>query len=152
MDEMAEARQRAEAAGDKVVWETPQNLVEIVEAQRAAAARSGCAFFSLYDAMGGRGSIDRWARESPPKATGDRVHLTREGYQTLAQRLVESLMHAYAYHLDQPRVAELLGPEPAAVEPVVEEPTPAADVDAAGADGASLPDGVVRPEPLNLGP
>lgn len=70
-------------------------LSALVSAQRAAADEAGCAFFDQRAAMGGTGSIARWSRESPARARRDLVHLTRAGYATLAEALVDDLLSAY---------------------------------------------------------
>jgi lysophospholipase L1-like esterase len=77
------------------VWETPQSLIALLEIEREAAREAGCGFWSTYDFMGGKGSMDRWARMSPPLAQGDRVHLTGEGYRRVAEGMVEALMFEY---------------------------------------------------------
>jgi lysophospholipase L1-like esterase len=71
-------------------------IVEIESAYRAAAERSRCAFFSLRDAMGGEGSFAAWARDKPPLARPDRVHLTPRGYERLGQALAKALLDSYA--------------------------------------------------------
>jgi hypothetical protein len=77
------------------VWETPQSLIALLEIEREAAREAGCGFWSTYDFMGGKGSMDRWARMSPPLAQGDRVHLTGEGYRRVAEGMVKALMFEY---------------------------------------------------------
>jgi hypothetical protein len=48
--------------------------------------------------MGGADAIGRWARESPPRARRDLIHLTRAGYQFLAEALVRDMLSAYDAH------------------------------------------------------
>jgi lysophospholipase L1-like esterase len=67
-------------------------LSRIVEAQRQAAGATGCGFFDTRAAMGGPGSIDRWARASPRLAQRDRVHLTARGYDRIAASLEKALL------------------------------------------------------------
>jgi lysophospholipase L1-like esterase len=70
-------------------------LLELMAAQRRAADEAGCAFYDQFAAMGQAGAIRRWARESPPRARRDLVHLTRAGYAFLAEALVRDLVAAY---------------------------------------------------------
>lgn len=64
-------------------WTPMPRVVEIEAVERMTAQRVGCAFFSAYDAMGGEGSLKRWAGQSPPLAGSDHVHLTPRGYGEL---------------------------------------------------------------------
>jgi lysophospholipase L1-like esterase len=67
-------------------------VIEHDAAARAVASRVGCAFFSSFDAMGGEGSYARWARETPPLAAGDGVHLRAAGYARLGEQVAEALL------------------------------------------------------------
>lgn len=61
-------------------WNTLPRVSEIEAVQKQIADHVGCAFFGTVEAMGGEGSLKRWAAESPPRAAPDRVHLTPRGY------------------------------------------------------------------------
>lgn len=76
-------------------WHTASKLVEIVASQRRVAEAAGCAFYNQLEAMGGAGTIAAWAKESPPRAIRDRIHLTKAGYVALAGTLVKDLTQAY---------------------------------------------------------
>ena len=65
----------------------------LIEAQRRAAFQAGAAFWSSYDAMGGAGSMNAWLAQG--LGQGDRVHLTRAGYNRLADYFYHDLMFAY---------------------------------------------------------
>jgi lysophospholipase L1-like esterase len=69
-------------------WISLPRVLEIDAVERDAAGRAGCAFFSALDAMGGEGSLGRWAAQVPPLAAPDRVHLTPRGYGTLGAKMV----------------------------------------------------------------
>ncbi len=68
-------------------------LPSLIETQRAVALESGVAFWSAFDAMGGSGSMDNWVARG--WAQGDRVHLTRGGYDLIAGAFFKDLMRAY---------------------------------------------------------
>jgi lysophospholipase L1-like esterase len=61
----------------------------LVEAQRAAAADAGCAFFDTLAWMGGTGSAVRWHRRG--WLSGDYVHLTKKGSEKLGDELYRAL-------------------------------------------------------------
>jgi len=67
-------------------------VIEHDAAARAVAGRVGCAYFSSFDAMGGEGSYARWAKETPPLAAGDGVHLRAGGYARLGEKIAEALL------------------------------------------------------------
>jgi lysophospholipase L1-like esterase len=64
-------------------WSTLPRVSPIDEALHRTADRLGCAYFSAFQAMGGEGSLKRWADEAPPLAASDHVHLTPRGYAEL---------------------------------------------------------------------
>ena len=88
-------------------WLTDPRVVAIDEAQRRIAGELGCAFFSTLDAMGGPGSLRRWAFGNPQYARRDRVHLLARGYRKLGDTLVDQLLVSYGT-----RYAEAEGVEP----------------------------------------
>ncbi|HEU4613293.1 MAG TPA: GDSL-type esterase/lipase family protein [Kofleriaceae bacterium] len=72
-------------------------IAAIVDAQRKAAHAQGCAFYSTYDWMGGKGSAVKWFRRH--QVSGDFIHLTIAGADKLADGLYTALMkgaHAHA--------------------------------------------------------
>jgi lysophospholipase L1-like esterase len=73
-------------------WTTLPRVVEIEAVEREAADRLGCAYFSALAAMGGEGSLKRWAAEAPPRAAPDRVHLTPRGYMDLGAATASFLL------------------------------------------------------------
>jgi lysophospholipase L1-like esterase len=72
-----------------------QTVVRINEAQASAARELGCAFWNGQQAMGGPGSMQRWASMVPPLGGGDRVHLYPRGYQKLGEMLGRDLLAGY---------------------------------------------------------
>ncbi len=83
-------------------WRTISTLPALIATQRQAAQAAGAAFWDLSQAMGGPGSIARWAVRSPPLAQPDRVHLTRSGYLLVADALYTELMRGYQQFTRQP--------------------------------------------------
>lgn len=70
-----------------------ENLSQIVAAQKDAAFETGCAFWNLRAAMGGRSSMQQWVRAG--FAQGDYVHLTSEGYRLWGQALFDLISSQY---------------------------------------------------------
>ena len=86
---------RAERSSAQEPWTSAPRLLEIAQIQRRVAKACDCAFFDQVEAMGGPGSIAAWASEPEPRASRDRVHLTRTGYAQLGTQFAEDLIRAY---------------------------------------------------------
>lgn len=65
------------------------------DAQRKIAQRSGVAFWDLYSAMGGSGTMVRYVSAVPPLAAKDYTHLTYPGGKKIAKKLADALLHEY---------------------------------------------------------
>ncbi len=65
----------------------------LVEAQRKAAHAQGCAFYSTYDWMGGRGSAAAWFRKG--LVGSDFQHLSRKGANKMADAVYDALVTGY---------------------------------------------------------
>ncbi|CAN5899776.1 hypothetical protein BH11MYX3_BH11MYX3_41140 [soil metagenome] len=68
----------------------------LVDAQRKAAHASGCAFFSTYDWMGGKGSAEKWFRKG--LVGTDFQHLSHKGANKLADAVFDALMSGTQNH------------------------------------------------------
>lgn len=77
-------------------WKTPDALRQVIEVERAAAARAGVAFFDTFAAMGGGDHMDGWSNADPRIAYGDHVHFTATGYALWADALLGELLAQYA--------------------------------------------------------
>lgn len=71
-------------------------IAAIVDAQREAAHAQGCAFYSTYDWMGGKGSARKWFRRH--QVSGDFIHLTIAGADKIADGLYTALMKGAQAH------------------------------------------------------
>ena len=65
----------------------------LVLAQRNAARAQGCAFYSTYDWMGGKGSAAKWFRKG--LVGSDFQHLSRKGANRLSEALFGTLKAGY---------------------------------------------------------
>jgi len=65
--------------------------VEIDRWMSAYCAAKGIAYWSLLDAMGGRGNMKTWVEEG--MAAKDHVHFSKKGYKLQAELLLDALLH-----------------------------------------------------------
>lgn len=65
---------------------------------RQLAAAEGCAFWSIYDVMGGEGSMARWAAMKPALSSPDHIHFTGPGAERIGRRLAQTLDLYYRYY------------------------------------------------------
>ncbi len=70
-----------------------ETVDRILAAQRDAALASGCGFWNLRAAMGGKGSMRQWVNAG--LAQGDFVHLTPAGYKLWGESLAGLLLGQY---------------------------------------------------------
>lgn len=82
---------KATAAGAKLVTR-PENLV-VVDIEREVALEKGCAFLNLHEAMGGKGSLQRFHREGLVNA--DLVHPTGRGGDVIGTLMADALLDSY---------------------------------------------------------
>ena len=78
--------------------QTYKQLPMIVDSLKAAANNAGAAFWDMYSAMGGEGSMVKWVHNTPPLAGSDHVHFTPKGAEEMGGILFESLMLYYDYY------------------------------------------------------
>lgn len=80
-------------------YESYPTVPKIRDAERNAAKRAKCAFWDLYEVMGGQGSIIAWVNNDPPLAAQDYAHLDYPGQKLIGDLLYKALMHEYALYL-----------------------------------------------------
>lgn len=79
--------------------ETYPIMPALNDSLRAAADEAGAAYWNMYEAMGGRGSITNWVKASPPLAGPDYIHFTPLGAKKIAQLLYDTLRLYYHFYL-----------------------------------------------------
>lgn len=124
-----------------------ENLPVIVEAQRAAAAAEGCAFFDTLAAMGGRDAIGRWLRLR--LASGDLRHMTPSGYERVADAFHRALLRGFGEWLQ--REAAATTGESATTDDVTDDSTDDTTVHAAPDAGAPDAGAIDAGTPLDAG-
>ena len=71
------------------------NIEKIRDAQRKAAFRAGCAFWDLYEAMGGHNSMLSWVQHDPPLANDDYTHFLPAGSRLVGKMIYDAIMKEY---------------------------------------------------------
>lgn len=80
---------------------TDPQLLKMMVVQREVALSEGCAWYSVFDAMGGEGSMGRWFRSEPRLGWGDLAHPTKEGSRVLGDRFYRALMKGFSDWLER---------------------------------------------------
>jgi lysophospholipase L1-like esterase len=78
----------------------------LVEVQRKAALRAGCAFWDLYETMGGEGSILQWAKQKPELAAADFAHFSPAGQRIVGTLLSRAILNEYEVYLKRQKLAQ----------------------------------------------
>lgn len=92
------AMDRARKEGSRLV--TVPIIPLIVEEQRKVASEVGCAYYSAFDAMGGKGSMASWVRQG--LGAGDFTHPTSWGADKLGKWIYSALMTRYEPYRREP--------------------------------------------------
>ncbi len=91
-------------------------IERIVAGQRAAAKAHGVAFWSTFDAMGGRGTMAKWRHTHPQLGNNDLSHPTPAGAEILGNLFSGAVFAGYqAYastHPDAPAIPDAQVPPP----------------------------------------
>jgi len=84
---------------------TYHTLEPVRDALRDAAHETGCAFWDMYAAMGGRNSIQNFVRAQPPLASPDYIHFTPRGANLMAGMFFDAVMLEYGKYNAKKRLA-----------------------------------------------
>ncbi len=63
-----------------------------------AVNEEGVAYWSIFQMMGGSGSMTQWSQATPALAGKDGIHFTRLGAQHTGEKLTEAVMQGYRYY------------------------------------------------------
>jgi len=75
------------------------NVEKIRDAQKNAAFRANCAFWDMYEAMGGKNSMPAWVFAKPPLANKDFTHFNYKGSVILSSMFYNALMREYRAYI-----------------------------------------------------
>lgn len=84
---------KSEKQGSRFV--THAGVMQLIKAQKTIADKNRIAFWNMYEAMGGKNSMEQWVSANPPLAFKDYSHLTYEGATRVGQLLFQALMNEY---------------------------------------------------------
>ncbi|MFZ9886341.1 MAG: GDSL-type esterase/lipase family protein [Myxococcota bacterium] len=79
--------------GQEKSWQPRAQLSWVIDMQRRVAAAAGCAYFDLYRAMGGEGSLKRF--HDAGFLHDDMVHPKSGGLDILGELMADALLRAY---------------------------------------------------------
>ncbi len=88
------------SVGDKSIkrgsrFVTDPKVLQLLKTQKEIVAKTNVAFWNLYEAMGGRNSLNRWVNAGPPLGLRDYIHFTNLGGKVVADLLTRALMKEY---------------------------------------------------------
>lgn len=81
-------------------------LEKLVEEMRTGVNNAGTAFWSMYDAMGGRNSMVDWVNQYPALAAPDYIHFTQKGSELIADKLLKSIEKEYEIYRKKKSINE----------------------------------------------
>lgn len=73
-------------------------LTDVRDAIKQSAFKAGCAYWDMYEAMGGHNSMPAWVEAQPPLAGPDYIHFTPFGAEKIGELLTKALINAYKKH------------------------------------------------------
>lgn len=88
--------------------ESYPNLEEVLNTQKEVAVENGCAFWNLFESMGGKGSMISWVEKQPPLGNKDYVHYTSLG----AEKVGNLFAHQFIKALELKQATALMANEP----------------------------------------
>jgi lysophospholipase L1-like esterase len=77
---------------------TRPSIEKVRDVQKKVAFANGCAFWDLYQAMGGKNSMVSWVESKPSLAKPDYTHFNSRGAGLVGEMLYNALLLAYAKH------------------------------------------------------
>jgi len=85
---------------EKDYYVTYPNLERVRDAMKNATLGSGCIYWDMYEAMGGKNSMPSWVFADPPLASTDFVHFNHLGAKIIGEMFYNSLMDEYRKYKD----------------------------------------------------
>jgi hypothetical protein len=76
-------------------YQTGKGVENLLLAQEAAAKKYHCAFFNLYEAMGGYNSMKTWVEKKPILAGTDYTHFNQSGSAKIGRLIGNALLNKY---------------------------------------------------------
>jgi hypothetical protein len=76
-------------------YQTMPMLTQFIQLQQQMSLEHELLFWSIYDAMGGEGSMQKWAFQKPSLANKDFTHINARGGQVLGDKLFDAFLFEY---------------------------------------------------------
>lgn len=76
-------------------YRTGNGVEALLKAQQNAAQKTNCAFYNLYEAMGGYNSMKTWAEKKPILAGSDYTHFNQSGSAKIGRLIGNALLNEY---------------------------------------------------------
>ena len=78
-------------------------VFKVVEGARRVAQQTGCAFYNLFAAMGGAGTMEAWSKATPRLVSPDLGHLMNPGAIRVGNLITDTLLAQYeAFAAERP--------------------------------------------------
>jgi hypothetical protein len=84
------------------VFQTDPSVLLMVEAQKRLAKKNQLAFWNLYEAMGGNGSMVKWVEGDTAYANKDYTHFNFRGAHRIGKMLYDQLVNEYKNYYSHP--------------------------------------------------
>ena len=79
---------------------THHNVEPVRDAVKNAAFSAGCAYWDMYEAMGGKNSMASWVFANPSLAEKDFTHFNPRGARLISSMFYDALMYEYNYYIE----------------------------------------------------
>ena len=76
-------------------YRTGDGVEALLLAQQEAAKKYNCAFYNLYEAMGGYNSMKTWAEKRPILAGNDYTHFNQSGSAKIGRLIANAILNQY---------------------------------------------------------
>ncbi len=86
---------------------TPESLADFIQVEKGIADSTKSAFYNLYAAMGGTGSMQEWVESEPPLANKDYTHFNSKGAEKVGRMFYNWLMSNYEQYLKEKKKTEV---------------------------------------------
>nr|WP_319569709.1 GDSL-type esterase/lipase family protein [uncultured Draconibacterium sp.] len=80
---------------------TYKHLPQVVEKLKQVALENNCAYWDMYEAMGGHNSMPSWVNAQPELARPDYVHFSARGARLVANMFYNALILEYNNYLEE---------------------------------------------------
>lgn len=76
-------------------YQTGHGVEPLLKAQQQLAQKFNCAFYNLYEAMGGYNSMKTWAEKKPIMAGNDYTHFNQSGSAKIGRLIGNAILNEY---------------------------------------------------------